>query len=306
MDRRALLAAAAGGIGLLALPGLARSAMSAAAGVTRLSDRLSLITGVGSNVLALDTGNGLLVVDSGAPGSGRALQAQLKAVGQGGRVVTLFNTHWHLENTANNELLAQTGAKVIAQEKTRLWLSTDRYLPAEDRYEKARPKAAQATEAFYTEGKLGAGAEHVDYGYLLEAHTDGDCYVQFREANVIAVGDAVSPTRDPQLDWHGGGWLGGRIDALALLIKRGDAQTRYVPTFGPVVGRDVLQAEHDVLSAVFTRMAEMMRKGYRTEDMLAGGLMEKTGRVWQDAAKFANDAHKGMWAHHNTLSPDIV
>ena len=40
--------------------------------------------------------------------------------------------------------------------------------------------------------------------------------------------------------------------------------------------------------------------------MLAAGIMEGTGRTWNDPAKFVHDAHKGFWGHNNTLSHDIV
>ena len=39
---------------------------------------------------------------------------------------------------------------------------------------------------------------------------------------------------------------------------------------------------------------------------VASGIMEGTGRTWNDPAKFVYDAHKGFWGHNNTLSHDIV
>ncbi len=45
-------------------------------------------------------------------------------------------------------MFAAAGAKIIAHERTRQWMSTDYWVPAEDRYEKARPKAAWPTETF--------------------------------------------------------------------------------------------------------------------------------------------------------------
>ena len=43
-------------------------------------------------------------------------------------------------------MFAAAGAKIIAHEHTRQWMSTDYWVPDEDRYEKARPKAAWPTE----------------------------------------------------------------------------------------------------------------------------------------------------------------
>ena len=56
------------------------------------------------------------------------------------------------------------------------------------------------------------------------------------------------------LDWFGGGWLGGRVDALKKLLALGDARTRYVPSSGPSIGRAEVQAEHDLMLAIFDRM----------------------------------------------------
>jgi glyoxylase-like metal-dependent hydrolase (beta-lactamase superfamily II) len=304
--RRAVLEGALGVCGL-ALPPLARRALAADSDeVTRATDRLAVLAGAGGNVLALSTADGLVVVDSGAAASGAALLAALGALPNGARVHTLFNTHWHLDQIGSNGALGRSGAHIVAHEKTRQRLAYGYYLPKEDRYEKPVSKDAQPAESFYTTGETKIGGERIEYGYLLEAHTDGDIYVHFRDSNVLAVGDAVSPARDPELDWFGGGWLGGRVDSLAKLLKIGDARTKIVPSYGPVIGRADVQKEHDMMLRLFERFVELVRKGDSAEDVLAAGVIADTGRAWQDPHKFAYDAYKGMWAHHNTLMPDIV
>ena len=126
------------------------------------------------------------------------------------------------------------------------------------------------------------------------------------EANVIAVGDAVSPVLDPVLDWFGGGWIGGRVDALRRLLDISDDATRFVPSYGPVIGRADVQAEHDLMLALFERMVELVRKGMSAEEVLAAGVMDGLGRKFDDPFEFVYAAHKSLWAHHNTLSPDVV
>jgi glyoxylase-like metal-dependent hydrolase (beta-lactamase superfamily II) len=271
-----------------------------------VTDALALVSGAGGNVLVRASDRGQTLVDSGAAASSDALFAALAELPGAGRVARLFNTHWHLDQVGSNAALGAAGTTIIAHEKTRARLATSYYLPDEDRYEKALPKEAQPTETFYTSGETHIDGERVEYGYLLEAHTDGDIYVFFRDANVIAVGDAVSPERDPELDWFGGGWLGGRVDALALLLSITDGRTRFVPSYGPVVGRAAVQAEHDLMLVLFEHMVERVRKGESAEDILAAGVMNGLGRTFDDPLKFLYAAHKGMWAHHNTLSPDIV
>jgi cyclase len=306
-DRRSLLKGAFGALAGLSLPALPRSAAAAdALTVSAVSPDVALVSGAGGNVLALRTTEGAVLVDSGAATASEALLATLRTVADGLRIRTLFNTHWHLDQIGSNEAIGRGGATIVAHEKTRLRLATGYYLPAEDRYHPPVSKEAQPTESIYTTGETTIGKEHVEYGYLLEAHTDGDIYVFFRDSNVLAVGDAVSPERDPELDWFGGGWLGGRVDSLQALLALGDARTKIVPAYGPVVDRAAVQREHDMMLRLFESFVELVRKGFSAEDVLAAGIMESTGRTWSDAAKFVRAAHKGMWAHHNTLSPDIV
>jgi len=293
-DRRHFLMAAVGGV---LSP---RLTWSQSPNITKLTDALSLIN-AGTNVLALSTSDGLILVDSGEPQSAAVLKAALATP-----VRTVFNTHYHLENTGSNETFGQAGTKIIAHERTRQWMSTDYWVPGEERFEKARARAARPTQAFKTTGSLSAGAEQIDYGYLPMAHTSGDIYIFFKTANVIAVGDVASPVRDPALDYFTGGWIGGRVDAMDTILKLGNEQTRIVPGFGPVMTRAQFKAERDVMEEVRARLWKQVREGLGPKEMLDGGLMNALPRVWKDPYKFLYDAAKGMWAHHNKLDPNVV
>jgi glyoxylase-like metal-dependent hydrolase (beta-lactamase superfamily II) len=296
----------AGIAGLVGLSGVSQLQAAARPASTALNDRLTMISGAGGNVLALSTTEGLVLVDGGSLANAKALQSVLKKLPGGRRVQTLFNTHWHAEQTGSNLLYGKTGTTIVAHAKAQQRLATDQYLPKEDRYLKAQSKEALPTKTFYTNGEMTAGDEHIEYGHLLEAHTDGDIYVYFKDSNVLAVGDAVSPQLDPVLAWFEGGWLGGRIDSQAKLLRIGNDQTRIVASTGPVVTRAELKTERDALDNVFTRMSEAIRKGLTTADMQRSKLLDGLPRTWSDPDKFIYDAHKGMWAHHNTLSHQIV
>ncbi len=306
-SRRILLKTAAAGLAGLALPFRVQPVLAdGAIDVTRLNDDLFVLAGAGDNVLVHVSDDGQLLVDSGAPGAGDVLIAALGELPGAGRVHTLFNTHWHLAQTGANAMLGERGATIIAHEKSRLRLANGFYRPDEERYEAPLPEAGRPVQSFFDHGEMTAGRERIEYGYLLLAHTDGDIYVHFRDANVIAVGDALSPLRDPELDWFGGGWLGGRIDALQLLLDKSNDQTRFVPSYGPVVRRDDVQAEHDLMLEIFDLMVERIRLGESAEDIIAAGALDGMARSFDDVHGFIYDAHKGLWAHHNKLTHDIV
>ena len=250
--------------------------------------------------MAFSATDGLVLVDSGAPKNGDRVLAALK-----GNVTTLFNTHYHLDSTGNNEVFAAAGAKIIAHEHTRQWMSTDYWVPAENRYEKARPKAARPTETFQATGTLKAGSNQIDYGHLPLAHTDGDIYVFFKTSNVLAVGDIASPLRDPALDYFTGAWIGGRVDAMDTILRLSNEQTKIVPGSGPVMTRAEFKAERDMMEEVRSRVWKHILQGESPKEMLDGGIMNGLTRTWKDPYKFLYDAAKGMFAHHNKLDPGI-
>jgi glyoxylase-like metal-dependent hydrolase (beta-lactamase superfamily II) len=277
------------------------SAQQASGGVRRLTDRMTVVDG-GGNVLAFSTGDGFVLVDGGAPNSFDGIMASL---GANARVTTLFNTHHHVDQTGNNERFS-TGSKIIAHKRTLEWMSADHWIQADERYEKARPKAARPTETFLTTGSLTAGGEQIDYGYLTLAHTNGDIYVHFRNANVLAVGDVASPLRDPALDYLTGAWIGGRVDSMDVLLMLANEQTRIVPAYGPVLSKAEFKAERDMMEEVRKRLFDQVREGDSPRDMLDRGVLKGLARTWADPYKFLYDAAKGLWAHHDKLGPNVV
>ena len=306
-NRRTVLKGAVAAVTGLTLAPVAREAFAQQPpAAVAVSDGFVVLTGAGGNVLVRASEAGQVLVDSGAAASTQRILAALDELPGAGRIQTLFNTHWHLDQVGGNAALGRRGATIVAHEKTRAHLATDHYLPLEDRYEPALPFEAQPTETFFSSGETLVDGERVEYGHLLQAHTDGDIYVYFRDANVLAAGDAVSPVRDPELDWFGGGWLGGRVESLEKLLQVSDAQTRIVPGYGPVVDRAELQAEFEMTLVLFDRMLELVRRGMSARDMLDAGLMEGLDRTFDDPFKFAYDAYKGYWAHHNSLAPDLL
>ncbi|MBX5463333.1 MAG: MBL fold metallo-hydrolase [Steroidobacteraceae bacterium] len=314
-DRRRLLQAGLGGLAGLAsvpllgslagcqqLPARPSRARTAALPTEKLTERVTLITGAPGNVIALAAEDGVVLVDSGAAEFARAVKASLA----GSTVRTLFNTHYHPDQTGGNALFGKEGATIHAHVITRQWLATDYYVPAEDRWVKALPAHALPTVTFRQKGEMKAGAETIEYGYLLEAHTRGDIYVFFRDSNVLAVGDVASPLRDPSHDWYAGGWLGGRVDAMDDLLKLANDDTRIVPAYGPVMTRAQLQAERDMMLHLYDRTTQLTTKGHSAQDMLEAGVMNEVSRKFQDPYRFLYDVCKGLWAHYTNFGGNIV
>src|SRR5438067_10207882 len=124
--RRQLLKTAFAGAAALRLSAAPQLAPDTPGNI-KLADDLYVIRVPGeAAVVAHTSGNGVLLVDGGsADGSDAVLKAVAALPNGGGKIHTLFNTHWHPEQTGSNEKLGTSGATIIAHENTRLWLQQD-------------------------------------------------------------------------------------------------------------------------------------------------------------------------------------
>ena len=301
--RREFLQALAG-TAALALPRIAgaQAVPSAplATSATKLGERVTLISGAGNNVVVLAGANGSLLVDAGdAAHAANVIKDVLKL---SGKVTTVFNTHYHPESTGGNDAMA--GAKIVAHLNTKLWMTQEIIRDWEGgKVYPPRAKTALPTEAFRaTSGEITFEGERIEYGLLTQAHTDGDVFVHFKNANVLAVGDAVQPGRLPVLDWFCGGWIGGMQNAQKALLDRADDQTKIVPALGPVMTKAELQASHETIVRIREKLVGLLKKGQGAQNMIDAGAVDEFKDVMPgDAATFLYCAYRGLWAHAREL-----
>lgn len=293
--RRAFLQALAGAAAL-ALP--RTTGAQAGPSATRLVERITLITGAGNNVIALAGDSGSLLVDAGDAAHAPDV---LKLAG---KVSTVLNTHYHLESTGGNDAMAGAGAKIVAHLNTKLWMTQEIIRDWEGgRVYPPRAKAALPAEAFRaSSGEMTIAGERIEYGLLTQAHTDGDLFVHFRNANVLAVGDAVQPGRLPTLDWFCGGWIGGMQNAQRALLDRADDLTKIIPATGPVMSKADLQANHATIVRIREKLVGLMKKGQGAQNMIDAGAVDEFKDVMPgDAATFLYVAYRGLWLHVREL-----
>src|SRR5580658_897977 len=193
-NRRSFLKTVIAGATAAALGRLyaAQAAASAPVAPQKLSDNLWLLVSGGANVVACRDPEGIALVDGGPEAGSRELLKQVAQASGSGKVHTLFNTHWHPDQTGSNRRLGSDGARIIAHENTRLWLQYANPVPPQNTlYGPLPPKARPSDTFFYDSKDTRFGDEPVQYGYLMQAHTDGDLYVYFKKSNVLVTGGPV-------------------------------------------------------------------------------------------------------------------
>ncbi|HEY1239805.1 MAG TPA: MBL fold metallo-hydrolase [Bryobacteraceae bacterium] len=266
---------------------------------TPLGDNLFLLSGAGANVIAHTGPEGVVMVDGGlAPNAGALAQA-VRALPNGGPVRTLFNTHWHREQTGSNEKLGTAGATIIAQENTRLWLQQNVTWPYDGQKFKKFPKIAQPNKTFYDKGALDNG---IRYGYISDAaHTDGDLYVYFPQQNVLAVGDAAYGEGWPIIDWWTGGWIGGIVGGLQRIQTVANKETKIVPAQGPVLSFADITAQLDMFGNLYDRLNQMLNKGHSPAEAVQAKVAKEYEAKMGNSDAFVQRAFESLWAY---LSPD--
>jgi glyoxylase-like metal-dependent hydrolase (beta-lactamase superfamily II) len=293
--RRTFLAAAAAGVA-------ARCAFAQAPKITntQLGDNLYLLNGAGANVIARTEADGVVLVDGGLKENADALAQALAALpNRSGKIHTLFNTHWHPEQTGSNERLGMAGTTIIAQENTRLWLQQNITWPWNGQKFKKLSKIAQPNKTFYDKGALDSG---IRYGYISDAaHTDGDLYVYFPQQNVLAVGDAAYGQGWPVVDWWTGGWIGGIVGGLQRLQTVANKDTKIVPAQGPVLSFADLAAQLDMYGTIFDRLNQMLNKGHSPSEGVEAKPAKEFEAKMGNPDEFIRRSFESLWAYQ---SPD--
>jgi len=300
MQRREFL------IGALVAPALSYAASAAPLTVTELTDRLFVICGGGGNVTVFNSPEGVLLVDGGSPERSSDVLKLVKQRTGAKRIHTLFNTHWHWDQTGSNLELGKSGTRIIAHENTRLWLGTDVDSKWDHRLYKRLPVKARPNKTFYTTETLSFGGETIEYGYLAQAHTDGDSYVRFRNANVLVAGDVVSAGSYPVIDYCTNGWIGGMATATQTLKGLCDSATRIIPGTGAPQGVAALEAEHAMLADMKTKLAKLLAQGMSAQDMVDAAPTKDYDAQWGNPTLFVSNSWPGLVQRSRELGVSIV
>jgi glyoxylase-like metal-dependent hydrolase (beta-lactamase superfamily II) len=235
---------------------------------TDLGDAVYMLEGQGGNITVAVASDGIIMVDSEFAPLHDKIKAAIAAVSNR-PIRYLIDTHFHPDHTGGNEPFARDGVTVVAEAnvKTRLAAGTTNGLTGAAT--PPAPEAALPAKTYTGAFKLRLTGRVADLRHVANADTDGDTYVWFKTANVLATGDTFTNARYPNIDFANGGNIRGMIAAADLYLKLANDRTRIVPGHGPIADRAALLDYRTMLVTARDRMAKLVQDGKREDEVLA-------------------------------------
>jgi len=235
----------------------------------KLRNNVSVLEGSGGNVAVLTGPDGQVLIDAGI-GVSRPQMAKALADLSADPITHLINTHWHFDHTDGNTWLNLAGAKIIAQENTRKYLSEVQRVEEWDYNFLPLPSGGIPSEVFADERNLRLNGLSIDLKRYRPAHTDSDISVTFGEADILHVADTFWNGIYPFIDYSTGGSIDGMIAASDANLAAATDKTIIIPGHGkPVSNRAELREVRDMLVAIRENVAALKKQGRSKDEAVA-------------------------------------
>ena len=177
------------------------------------------------------------------------------------RLQFLVNTHYHGDHVGGNAPFAADGVTTVAHENVGKRLAAGTTNPFTGAKTAPLSGSALPKRPYTKDHSISAGGRTAKVGHPANAHTDGDTYVYFADANVLSTGDIVTLGRYPLVDYTNGGTIDGLIAAVDGYLKIANDTTKVVPGHGPLADRKVLLDYRGILATARERMAKLVAEG---------------------------------------------
>lgn len=217
------------------------------------------LEGSGGNIGLLAGDDGVFLIDDQyAPLTDKIVAAVRTVSNQPIRFI--INTHMHPDHTGGNENLGRLGAMIVGHDNVRTQM-------AKAGYAEMPPFVTFSEDVtFHING------ETVRVFKVPDAHTNGDSFILFENANVIHTGDVFRTTGYPYIDTSNGGSFLGTIRAWDLLIDLSAAGTKIIPGHGVATDVNEVRRAREMMLDVRDKVSAAIEAGMTLEEAQGAGL----------------------------------
>ena len=264
---------------------------------SELADDIWAVAGPAGNTLVARDRDGLVLIEGVPATHAEAYLAFVLELTGEERIKALVNTHWHDDSAGLNASLAGSDTAVIAHFNTRQWLGATIRKRGDTILHTPVPEADLPDTTFHDSYRIPFRDSHIELGYLLHAHTDGDVYALFPEQNILFTGPVLRADDWNPVDEATNGFVGGMLDGLHALSAHVNAGTTVVPASGKVLDKTEFDALVALYQQLFDAMVAELRKARSAEEVVlanpAAGLMPG----WGAPDDFLDQGFRSFYGH---------
>jgi len=235
---------------------------------TDLGNRTYMLEGQGGNVTVAVADDGVIMVDGQFAPMHDKLKAAIAAVTPL-PVKYLINTHHHGDHTGGNAAFAADGATIVGNVNERAMLAAGTTSNTSGQKTPPAAEGALPTITYTDATSVVLKGRVAQLKHPANAHTGGDTYVYFADANVISTGDTVATGRYPNIDTLNGGNIKGVIAACDSYLALANDATKIVPGHGTLTNKAFLVEYRAMMVTARDRMEKLIAEGKSLDDIYA-------------------------------------
>jgi glyoxylase-like metal-dependent hydrolase (beta-lactamase superfamily II) len=236
--------------------------------VEPLRDNITVLMGSGGNITVLSGKDGKFLVDAGISKSQEKVQAALDKISPA-PLKYVVNTHWHWDHTDGNAWMHADGATIVAQKNTLSHLTETTHVNAWNWTFDPVPAGARPTLIVDHKKTFTFDGTRIEVKNFGHGHTDGDLWIYFKKADVLALGDTFWNGIYPYIDNEDGGDINGAIEWANKAVAFTTDHTIVIPGHGAVGTRAQLIEFRDMLVAVRDNVAALKKQGKSLDEIIA-------------------------------------
>ena len=246
-----------------------------------VSEQIYMIAGEGGNIGLFIGGDGTFLIDDQfAPLTEKIVEA-IKSVG-GDYPKFLINTHYHGDHTGGNEKLGKGGTLIFSHDNVRERLRTGSFIEAFNMKRGSVSPAGLPVVTFSEDISFHLNGDTVRAIHVAHAHTDGDSFIYFKQANIIHAGDFFFNGFYPFIDVTHGGSLKGMIKAVDKVLSLADESTKIIAGHGPIGDKEQLTSYRQMLGIAYERLRKLKAEGKTAQEAAAAKPLADLEATWGD------------------------
>jgi cyclase len=255
---------------------------------TDLGNNTYMLEGRGGNITVAVGSDGIIMVDGQFAPLSDKIRAAIKEIAPL-PVKYLINTHFHGDHTGGNENFAKDGIVIVAHDNIRVRLAAGTIVGLTGAKTPPRPAEALPKQTYFGGSiSVEVGGRKAQLTHVANAHTDGDSWVYFADANVLATGDTFNNLKRYQnIDFANGGDVRGMIRALDAYLKVADDNTKVVPGHGALATKADLATFRAMLVTSHDRILKLFNEGKTEDEVVALAPLADLDATWANNPQHA-------------------